>query len=132
VVPQGHHLRKLPDGGLEFVLDDPVLVCLVVGQQVTLRFGKTDVMVTDHFDFEVDGVCHHLDPHHPEALAPLLAVYPGAVRWMWASPNGALTLVFMQGQRLVVPGPVVPSAWSVGDAEGPATEPARYVGDPPG
>ncbi len=113
----GHHIRELPDGGLEFVLDDPVLACIVVSDGVTLRFGSTDVVVADPFELEVDGVRHHLDPRRPETLAPLLATYPGTARWLHAAPEGELTLVFMQGQRLVVPGPAVRSAWSVGPSD---------------
>lgn len=129
---QGHHFRELPDGGLEFLLEDPILACLLVGEQVTLRFGCTDVVVADPFDLEVDGVGYHLDPHRPDTLGPLLATFPGAARWLWASPNGALTLVFMQGQRLVVPGPAVRNAWSVGTAEGPEVKSTGSVGDPVG
>ncbi len=108
------YLRELPDGGLEFVLEDPALTCLVVADRVTLRFGGTDVVVADPFELEVDGECHLLDPRRPETLSPLLATYPGTARWMHATPDGELTLVFMQGQRLVVPGPAVRRAWSVG------------------
>jgi hypothetical protein len=115
-VPTGHHLRELPDGSLEFVLEDPVLSCLVIDDRVTLRFGSTDVVIADPFALEVDGVGHLLDPRHPDTLGPLLATYPGAARWIWASTDGRLTLVFMQGQQLVVPGPAVRNAWSVGDA----------------
>ena len=104
-VTDGYHLRELPDGGLEFVLEDPVLACLVVADRVTLRFGRTDVVVAEPFDLEVDGVGHRLDPRRHETLGPLLAAYPGTARWLWASPDGELTLVFMQGQRLVAPGP---------------------------
>lgn len=129
-VPPGHHLRHLPDGGLEFLLEDPVLVRLIVGDQVTLRFGRTEVVITAPFDLEVDGVDHHLDPHRPVTLGPLLTTLPGAARWLWASTSGALTLVLMQGQRLVVPGPTVRSTWSVGDAEAPVAEAARSVFGP--
>ena len=122
-MPDGHRLRELPDGGLEFVLEDPVLTCLVVDDRVTLRFGRTDVVVADPFELEVDGVGHRLDPHRHDTLGPLLATYPGTARWLWASPDGELTLVFMQGQRLVVPGPAVRSAWSVGNASGPDPDP---------
>jgi len=111
----GHHLRELPDGGVEFVLEDPVLACLVIDERVTLRFGRTEVVIAEAFDLEVDGEGHRLDPHHHDSLCPLLSTVPGTARWMWASPDGELTLVLMQGQRLVVPGPAVRSVWSVGD-----------------
>jgi hypothetical protein len=96
------------------VLDVPVLSCLVIDDAATLRFGRTDVVIGDPFELEVDGVGHHLDPHRHDTLGPLLATYPGTAQWLWASPDGTLHLVFMQGQRLVVPGPAVRSAWSVG------------------
>ena len=63
----------------------------------------------------MDGVGHRVDPQRPDTLGPLLATYPGTARWIWASTDGQLTLVFMQGQRLTVPGPAVRNAWSVGD-----------------
>ncbi len=115
-------IRELPDGGHEFVLEDPVLDSIVVDGAVTLRFGRTDVTVSGTCSIEVDGVEHRLDPHISDSLAPLLSTYPGSARWLWASPAGGLTLVMMQGQRLVVPEPVVRSAWSV------ATSPA-IIGD---
>jgi Family of unknown function (DUF6188) len=125
-----HHLRELPDGGLEFVLDDPVLSCLVVDDRVTLRFGQTDVVVAEPFELEVDGVGHLLDPRRHDTLGPLLATYPGTARWLWASPDGRLTLVFMQGQRLVAPGPTVRSAWSISGSRGSDLDAA--VDDGPG
>jgi len=115
--PGGFRPRVLPDGGVEFVLDDPVLAGIVIDGRVTLRFGATDVVLGDPFDLEVDGVGHHLDPARPDTLGPLLAVYPGTVRWLHGSPGGELVLVFMQGQRLVVPGPAVRRAWAVGPAD---------------
>jgi len=129
-VPPGHRLRYLPDGGLEFLLEEPVLDCLLVGDQVTLRFGRTEVMLSDPFDLEVDGVGHHLDPRRPMTLAPLLDTIPGAARWLWASPDGALNLVFMQGQRLAAPGPTVRNTWSVVGAGAPVAETAASVVDP--
>jgi hypothetical protein len=114
--PDGFHLRELPDGGVEFVLEDPVLAGVVVTGRVTLRFGATDVVVADPFELEIDGVGHHLEPSRPETLGPLLAVYPGAARWLYASPDGGLVLVLLQGQRLVVPGPAVRPAWVIGPA----------------
>ena len=107
-------LRELPDGGHEFVLEDPVLAALEVDESVTLRFGRSDVTVSGPFALEVDGVLHRLDPSDLGSLAPLLSCIPGAARWVWASPDGRLTLEFMQGQRLVVPGPTRQSYWSVG------------------
>jgi len=112
----GFRLRELPDGGVEFVLEDPVLAGVVVADRVILRFGATDVVVADPFELEVDGVGHRLEPSRPETLGPLLAVYPGTARWLYASPDGGLVLVLRQGQRLVVPGPAVRPAWVIGPA----------------
>ena len=39
-VSDGVLVRELPDGGREFVLEDPVLTGLVVDDRVTLRFGR--------------------------------------------------------------------------------------------
>jgi len=114
--PGGFRLRELPDAGVEFVLGEPELAGVVVADHVILRFGATDVVVADRFDLEVDGVGHHLDPARPETLGPLLAVYPATARWLYASPDGELVLVLVQGQRLVVPGPAVRRSWSVGSA----------------
>jgi hypothetical protein len=122
-VPAGVLIRELPDGGHEFVLEDPVLARIVVDQRVTLRFGSTDVSVSGPFAFEVDGLGHWLDPRYADSLAPLLSSFPGSARWLWTSPTGELTLVLMQGQRLVVPEPLARSAWSVGDLAGPTDRP---------
>jgi hypothetical protein len=107
--------RELPDGGREFVLQDPVLRALEVNGDVTLRFGTTDVTISGSFTLEVDGVSYRLDPGEPETLAPLLSCIPGTARWIWASPRGLLTVELMQGQRLVAPGPMRQPWWSVGD-----------------
>jgi len=130
-VSDGVLLRELPDGGHEFVLEDPVLCALVVDTGVTLRFGRTDVVVTGPCRLEVDGVDHRLDPLVPQSLAPLLSCFPGSARWVWASTDGRLTVVLMQGQRLVVPGPLVPRAWTVVGPSGPVG-PVGRVGDDPG
>lgn len=111
---EGVQVRELPDGGREFLLEDPRLCAVVVGGGVTLRFGPTDVRVTGPCTLEIDGTCHRLDPARPESVAPLLSCLPGAARWLWASPEGRLTVLLMQGQRLVVPGPPGPGTWSVG------------------
>jgi hypothetical protein len=129
---EGCHRATNPEScprGLELILEDPVLFSLLVGERVTLQFGRTDVVVADPFELEVDGEGHHLHPRRPETLGPLLATYPGAARWLWASPGGGLNLVFMQGQRLVVPGSAGRCTWSVGDAAGPVSEPIGSMGD---
>ena len=40
------------------------------------------------------GSDHLLDPRRHDALGPLVALYPGTVRWLWTSAEGELTLVF--------------------------------------
>jgi len=123
VVPEGVVLRELPDGGHEFVLADPVLSALVVDGTVTLRFGRTDVVVYGRCTLRVDGAPHLLDPGSPDSLAPLLSCFPGTARWLWSGPDGRLTLVLMQGQRLEVPAPGDPSTWTVGGVSAPARRP---------
>jgi len=113
-VSDGVLVRELPDGGREFVLEDPVLTRLTLDGRVGLRFGATDVIVSGPFDLEVDGVHHRLDPLRVHSLAPLLATYPGTVRWLWSSPDGSLHLQFMQGQHLVVPDHPAAPVWTVG------------------
>jgi hypothetical protein len=122
-VTDGVLIRELPDGDRELVFEDPVLAALVVSDGVTLRFGRTDLTVTGPFVLEVDGAVHGLDPSAPESLAPLLACVPGAARWVWASPDGRLTVTLMQGQRLVVPGGPDPGRWRVDRAPGPPPPP---------
>ena len=111
-------VRELPDGGSEFVLENPVLSTLVVDGGLTLRFGRTEVAVAGPCSLELDGVSHRLDPRVPHTLAPLLSCIPGTARWLWSSTDGSLTVVLMQGQRLVVPGRPVPSPWTVGGRSG--------------
>jgi len=113
-VSDGVLLRVLPGGGHEFVLQDPELARIVLDGRLTLCFGRTSVTVAGPFTFELDGIEHWLDPRFTESLSPLLWSFPGSARWLWASPADELTLVLMQGQRLVVPGLPVPSGWSVG------------------
>jgi hypothetical protein len=118
-VADGFLLRELPDGGHEFVLADPVLRGLVVEGSVTLRFGRTDVVVTGPCTLQLDGVPHVLDPDTPGTLAPLLSCLPGSARWLWADPDGRLTVLLMQGQRLEVPAPGDRSTWTVGGMPAP-------------
>jgi hypothetical protein len=98
------------------VLTDPVLRALVVDGSVTLRFGRTDLVVSGPCTLHVDGVLHVLDPGSPDTLAPLLSCFPGSARWLWSGPDGRLTVVLMQGQRLEVPAPGAPSTWTVDGA----------------
>jgi len=113
-VPDGCDIRELPDGGQEFVLDDPVLAHIQVDVACWLTFGVIDVVIASSFTVEIDGIGYRLDPRRTEELGPLLALYPGTARWLWSSPEGVLTLVFENGSRLIVIPEVTDPAWSVG------------------
>ena len=113
-MPDGCDIRELPDGGQEFVLDDPVLAHIQVDVACWLTFGVIDVVIASSFTVEIDGIGYRLDPRRTEELGPLLALYPGTARWLWSSPEGVLTLVFENGSRLIVVPEVTAPAWSVG------------------
>ena len=53
-----------------------------------LQFGQTEVVIGSPFDLEIDGVVHHLDPRRWDALGPLVALFPGTLRWLWTSADG--------------------------------------------
>lgn len=112
---EGCRIRELPDGGREFVLDDATLDCIVIDDQSTLCFGRTEIMINGPFVLEVGGAVHHLSPQRWADLGPLAALYPSSLRWLWTSAEGALTLVFHHGAVLTVPADPVNAAWSVGD-----------------
>jgi len=114
-VVEGCRIRELPDGGREFVLDDPTLSSIRIDHQSTLSFGRTEVMIGGPFVLERDGVVHHLSPRRWAALGPLVALYPSSVRWLWTSADGELTLVFHHGAVLAVPPDPADPAWSVGN-----------------
>jgi hypothetical protein len=126
-VSDGALVRELPDGGQEFVLEDPALSRLALDGRVHLRFGSTDVTVSAPFELDVDGVHHRLDPLRADTLTPLLATYPGTARWLWSPADGSLHLEFMQGQRLVVPGHPAAPAWSVGSVTAHGSRPVGRV-----
>ncbi len=110
----GCRIRELPDGGREFVLDEPALTSIRINDQSTLQFGETDLVLDSPFVVEIAGVTHHLDPRRWDALGPLVALYPATVRWLWTSAQGQLTVVFDDGSRLSVSPDPVNKAWSVG------------------
>ena len=66
-------------------------------------------------------------PQRWDGLGPLVALYPGSVRWMWISPGGELRLVFQSGAVLTVAPDPATTAWSVGSvyAEPGGTGPPR-------
>ena len=111
----GCRIRELPDGGREFVLDQTALSFIRIDDQSRLRFGLTEVAIATPFVLATGGVVHHLSPQHSEGLGPLVALYPGSVRWMWTSPGGELRVVFQSGAVLTVSPDPVDTAWSVGN-----------------
>jgi Family of unknown function (DUF6188) len=114
-VGEGFLIRELPDGGSEFVLDEPTLSYLRIDHRSKLQFGATEVAIGTPFTLEVEGLTHRLDPQRWDALGPLVALFPGTLRWLWTSPHGQLTAVFKNGATVtVVPDPVS-KAWSVGN-----------------
>jgi hypothetical protein len=114
-VVDGCEIRELPDGGREFVLDEPVLSFIRIDHQSRLQFGRTEVAIGSPFVVETRGVVHHLDPHRWDALGPLVALFPGVIRWLWTSADGVLTAVFRSGARMTVTPDPVTKAWSVGN-----------------
>jgi hypothetical protein len=113
-VPDGLQIRELPDGGKEFVLDDPALSFIRIDDQSRLQFGDTEMVIGIPFTLEIDGQVHHLDPHRWEALGPILGLYPGTMRWLWTTVDGALTAVFEGGAKVIVNPDTASKAWSVG------------------
>jgi hypothetical protein len=114
-VVEGCQIRELPDGGSEFVLDEPALSFIRVDYRSKLQFGRTEVVIGGPFELEINGVVHHLDPQRWDALGPLVALFPGSVRWLWASAQGDLTAVFEGGAKVMVAPDAMSKAWSVGN-----------------
>ena len=114
-VVEGCVLRDLPDGGSEFVLDEPALSYVRVDRQSRLQFGRTEVVIAGPFLLRLDGVEHRLDPRRTDTLGPILVLYPGTVRWLWATAEGDLQAVFESGSRLLVPTDRTGTSWSVGN-----------------
>ncbi len=72
----GCRIRELPDGGREFVLEEPGLSFIRIDEQSRLQFGRTEVVIASPFVLELTGTVHFLDPHRHDALGPLVALYP--------------------------------------------------------
>jgi hypothetical protein len=114
-VDEGFLIRELPDGGSEFVLEQPEVSFIRVDDQSKLQFGETELVIGAPFRLTIDGVLHHLDPRRWKALGPLLGLYPSSIRWVWTSAAGVLTAVFDSGAALTVsPDPTI-RAWSLGN-----------------
>jgi len=114
-VADGLRIRELPDGGKEFVLDHPDLDAVRIDDRAGLQFGATDVVIGVPFTLELDGGIHALDPRRPDGLGPLAGLYPGSVRWLWATGDAQLVAVFDGGATVVVEPDASRPAWSVGD-----------------
>ncbi len=108
-------IRELPDGGKEFVLDEPALSYIRIDDQSRLQFGTTEVVIGIPFTLEVDGTVHHLNPLRSDALGPFVALFPSTMRWLWTSPDGELTAVFEGGATMRVIPDSMTKAWSVGN-----------------
>jgi hypothetical protein len=115
-VVDGCQIRELPDGGREFVLDEPILSFIRIDDQSRLQFGLTEVVIASPFVLELKGTVHFLDPRRQDALGPLVALYPGTARWLWTSARGEMTVVFRNGNTVRVPPAPTARAWSVGSA----------------
>ena len=111
----GCRIRELPDGGREFVLDEPALTSLRIDEHTGLLFGQTEVVIERPFDLILEGRVERLDPGQPATLGPLLTLYPATVRWMWTSVDGELTVEFHGGEKLRVRPDPLTRAWSVGN-----------------
>jgi hypothetical protein len=123
-VVDGCRIRELPDGGREFVLDEPALSYIRIDHQARLQFGRTEVAIGSPFLLAMAGAVHRLDPEQPGTLGPLLALFPGSLRWLWASAGGELAAVFDNGAQVTVVPDRAGQAWSVGtvhDAPGGTT-----------
>jgi hypothetical protein len=114
-VIDGCEIREMPDGGREFVLDEPSLSFIRIDRHSRLQFGRTEVVIGSPFVVEINRVVHHLDPHRSDGLGPFVALFPGAVRWLWTSAEGQLTVVFRSGARVTVTPDAISKAWSVGN-----------------
>ena len=110
------------------MLDEVALSFIRIDHQSRLRFGRTEVMIGGPFVLEKDGVVHRLHPRRWDALGPLVALYPSAARWLWASVDGELTLVFEHGAVLTVSPDPVSTAWSVGNV---LARPSEFGPPPP-
>ncbi len=104
----------MPDGGREFVLDQPDLSFIRIDDLSRLQFGRTEVAIGSPFEVEIRGIVHRLDPARTEGLGPFVSLFPGSVRWLWTSAEGRLTAVFTSGARITVTPDAVTKAWSVG------------------
>ena len=108
-------IRELPDGGKEFVLDEPTLSYVRIDEQSRLQFGATEVVIGIPFTLEVDGNLHHLNPLRSDALGPFVGLFPSTMRWLWTSAEGELTGVFEGGATMRVIPESMTKAWSVGN-----------------
>jgi hypothetical protein len=114
-VDDGFVVRQMPDGGIEFVLEERLLDHVCIDHWSRLRFGSTEVAIRTPFSLEHAGLMHRLDPNRRDALGPLLSLFPGSLRWLWTSAVGELAAVFVDGSVMHVSPHPVSSAWSVGD-----------------
>ncbi len=108
---QSFRIRVLPDGGTEFVLDEPDLSFIRIDDRLKLQFGFTQLAIDRHF--AVSGSSHALDPRRRDQLGPAIALFPATLRWLWTSVGGDLTAIFMSGVKLAVAHDPTAQAWSI-------------------
>lgn len=107
-------MRELPDGGREFVLDDPELRAVSVDGAAHLCFGALDVALSAPGVILRNGYLEHFCPGDTHTLTGLLDLYPATVQWAWSTVTGRLVIVFVDETRLSVPRAPTTRAWSVG------------------
>jgi hypothetical protein len=113
-VIDGCEIREMPDGGREFVLEEPSLSFIRIDDQSHLQFGRTEVVIGSPFEVDIAGLVYRLDPRNSNQLGPFVSLFPGTIRWLWTSAGGRLTAVFRSGARVTVTPDAVIKAWSVG------------------
>ena len=101
-VDEGFLIRELPDGGSEFVLEQPAVSFIRVDDQSKLQFGETELVIGAPFRLEIDGAVHYAGSAPLDGLGPLLGLYPVGRPLGLDVLGGDLTAVFDSGAALMV------------------------------
>ncbi len=104
------------------MLEEPSLTCIRIDDRSHLEFGSLSVVIAAPFTLGSDGTVHHLDPVRTDRLGPFASLYPGAARWVWATTDDVLHVVFENGAWLRVGPDHHGEAWWIGDG-GPEVVP---------
>jgi hypothetical protein len=110
----GCEIRELPDGGREFILDEPRLGFIRISVQSRLQFGDAHLEIEQPFTLTTKGGTFQLDPEDRAALGPLLSLYPDEIARVAMRPDGTLDATFASGSTLVVRPHPKYEAWSIG------------------